>query len=79
VTLCLKFFQSTTIFISSCRPEAVALADAFDIPDKVLGSVLGRYNGDVYKHLYQWAKQSPLNRQEVNNPHKMLKYSYLYI
>ena len=31
------------------RPEAVALVDAFAIPDYLLDSALGRYDGDVYR------------------------------
>ena len=31
------------------RPDAVALVDAFAIPDYVLDSSLGLYNGDVYR------------------------------
>ncbi|XP_062520346.1 peroxisomal acyl-coenzyme A oxidase 1-like isoform X2 [Corticium candelabrum] len=51
--------------LSTLRCDAVALVDAFDIPDKILCSVLGRYDGDVYKHFYEWAKKSPLNKKEV--------------
>ena len=39
--------------------------DAFDIPDEILNSCLGRYDGDVYTHLYQWAKKAPRNKTEV--------------
>ncbi|KAJ8019133.1 Peroxisomal acyl-coenzyme A oxidase 1 [Holothuria leucospilota] len=37
------------------RPNAVSLVDAFDIHDDKLGSVLGRYDGNVYENLYKWA------------------------
>ena len=47
------------------RPDAVALVDAFDLTDRYLASALGRYDGRVYEHLYEWAKSSPLNRTEV--------------
>ncbi|XP_052764216.1 peroxisomal acyl-coenzyme A oxidase 1-like isoform X2 [Mya arenaria] len=47
------------------RPNAVALVDAFDYPDQVLGSCLGRYDGNVYEALYEYAKNSPLNKQDV--------------
>ncbi|XP_070533128.1 peroxisomal acyl-coenzyme A oxidase 1-like [Ptychodera flava] len=49
------------------RPNAVALVDAFDIPDEMLGSILGRYDGNVYENLYKWAKESPLNQTEVHH------------
>ncbi|XP_070535276.1 peroxisomal acyl-coenzyme A oxidase 1-like [Ptychodera flava] len=54
------------------RPNAVALVDAFDIPDEMLGSILGRYDGNVYENLYNWAKESPLNQTEVH--HSYSKY-----
>lgn len=51
--------------LSDIRPNAVALVDAFDISDHNLGSVLGRYDGQVYENLYRWAQQSPLNETQV--------------
>ncbi|XP_030693589.1 peroxisomal acyl-coenzyme A oxidase 1 isoform X1 [Globicephala melas] len=48
------------------RPDAVALVDAFDFQDVTLGSVLGRYDGNVYENLFEWAKKSPLNNTEVH-------------
>ncbi|XP_008068290.1 peroxisomal acyl-coenzyme A oxidase 1 isoform X1 [Carlito syrichta] len=48
------------------RPNAVALVDAFDFQDVTLGSVLGRYDGNVYENLFEWAKNSPLNKAEVH-------------
>ena len=47
------------------RREAVPLVDAFDIPDAVLNSALGRYDGDVYTDLYERALKSPRNKSEV--------------
>lgn len=44
--------------MDSLRPNAVALVDAFDIPDRVLNSALGRYDGKVYETLYELAKKS---------------------
>ncbi|XP_070533131.1 peroxisomal acyl-coenzyme A oxidase 1-like [Ptychodera flava] len=56
------------------RPNAVALVDAFDIPDEMLGSILGRYDGNVYENLYEWARESPLNQTEVHHSyHEYLK------
>ena len=48
------------------RPNAVALVDAFDYPDMVLGSCLGRYDGQVYQALYDYAKSAPMNQTEVS-------------
>lgn len=47
------------------RREAVPLVDAFDYPDQNLNSILGRYDGDVYTHLYKWAQEAPRNRKQV--------------
>lgn len=51
--------------LSEIRPNAVALVDAFDYRDEMLNSVLGRYDGNVYEHMFEWAKRSPLNHTEV--------------
>lgn len=51
--------------LAKIRPNAVALVDSFDFTDRLLGSILGRYDGNVYEHLYKWAAQSPLNAKEV--------------
>lgn len=50
---------------NSYRKEAVPLVDAFDNKDELLCSVLGRYDGDVYNHMYQWALKCPRNKSEV--------------
>ena len=44
------------------RPEAVPLVDAFDIPDFVLNSVLGRRDGDVYRAMWDWVQDNPRNK-----------------
>ncbi|XP_070533525.1 peroxisomal acyl-coenzyme A oxidase 1-like [Ptychodera flava] len=64
----------TASLLATIRPNAVAIVDAFDVPDAILGSVLGRYDGRVYEHLYESAKQSPVNKQEVHESyHKYYK------
>lgn len=55
--------------LTQLRPEAVALVDAFDLNDRRLNSVLGRYDGNVYEHLFEWARHSPLNATEVGHGH----------
>ena len=52
--------------LGKIRPNAVALVDAFDFHDEIMGSILGRYDGNVYEELYKWAKSSPLNEKEVS-------------
>uniref|UniRef100_A0A9J8ABK4 Acyl-coenzyme A oxidase n=1 Tax=Cyprinus carpio carpio TaxID=630221 RepID=A0A9J8ABK4_CYPCA len=60
--------------LSELRPNAVALVDAFDYRDEMLNSALGRYDGNVYEHMFEWAKRSPLNHTEVHESHhKYLK------
>ena len=49
------------------RPNAVALVDAFDYPDKVLNSCLGRYDGQVYQALWDYCQSSPMNEKDVSN------------
>ncbi|XP_072414283.1 peroxisomal acyl-coenzyme A oxidase 1 isoform X4 [Chiloscyllium punctatum] len=66
--------QRVKELLAVIRPNAVALVDAFDYPDAVLASVLGRYDGNVYEHMFEWAKRSPLNKTEVHQSfYKYLK------
>jgi len=46
---------------AALRPEAVALTDAFDFPDRILNSALGRADGRVYEALLAEARRSGLN------------------
>ena len=56
----------TTLY-AAVRPDAVAYVDAFDFTDRGLSSVLGRYDGQVYDHLYEWARNYPMNKTEVGS------------
>ena len=47
------------------RPDAVALVDAWAIPDFVLDSAIGRSDGDAYGALLAAAKREPLNAEPV--------------
>jgi hypothetical protein len=47
--------------LAELRPDGVAIVDAFDIPDRVLNSTLGRSDGNVYESLYMHALTSELN------------------
>jgi len=58
--------DSMLLLLSVIRPNAVSLVDAFDFPDSLLCSVLGRYDGQVYENLYKWAANSPLNKTQVS-------------
>lgn len=57
--------------LAAIRPNAVGLVDSFDIPDMVLGSALGAYDGNVYERLFEEAKKSPLNQEPVNKSFHM--------
>lgn len=57
--------QQLYFLLKEVRKEAVPLVDAFDLPDEILNSVLGRYDGDVYTHLYEWAQKAPRNKKPV--------------
>ncbi|PRQ44617.1 putative acyl-CoA oxidase [Rosa chinensis] len=46
---------------SKLRSNVIALVDAFNYTDHFLGSVLGRYDGNVYPKLYEEAWKDPLN------------------
>jgi acyl-CoA oxidase len=49
------------------RPHAVKLVDAWAIPDYLLDSALGRYDGKVYEDLYNRAHRlNPLNKTTFN-------------
>lgn len=52
--------------LKKLRNNAIGIVDGFDIPDEVLGSVLGASDGNVYERLLEAAKSSPLNQEDVN-------------
>ncbi|XP_069107205.1 peroxisomal acyl-coenzyme A oxidase 1-like [Argopecten irradians] len=59
--------------LEEVRPNAVTLVDAFEFDDNELQSCIGRYDGQVYDALYQYAKSSPLNDTDVlSSFHKYL-------
>lgn len=47
------------------RPNAVALVDSWDYSDFCLKSALGRWDGDVYPALLDYARRDPLNAKEI--------------
>ena len=53
--------------MAEIRPHAVRLVDAWSIPDYLLESSLGRWDGDVYNDLFRKAhKENPLNMVTFN-------------
>ncbi|XVF52578.1 hypothetical protein PTKIN_Ptkin05aG0029600 [Pterospermum kingtungense] len=57
--------EQLRLLYSQVRPNAVALVDSFNHTDHYLGSVLGRYDGNVYQKLYEHAWEDPLNETVV--------------
>eukprot|EP00127_Corallochytrium_limacisporum_P005508 Clim_evm25s207 gene=Clim_evmTU25s207 len=51
--------------LAAIRPDALALVDAFDLPDWVLRSALGRADGRAYEAIAAWAEDAPLNKYEI--------------
>ena len=53
--------------MAQVRPHAVKLVDAWSVPDYLLESALGSYDGDVYNRLFHKAhKENPLNMLTFN-------------
>lgn len=53
--------------MAELRPHVVPLVDAWCIPDYLLDSALGRYDGKVYEDLFDRAhRQNPLNLETFN-------------
>ncbi|KAJ1679716.1 hypothetical protein EV182_001475 [Spiromyces aspiralis] len=53
--------QALLKYIAVVREQAVPLVDALAVPDEKLGSSLGRSDGMVYEHYFNWAQNYPLN------------------
>ena len=55
------------------RPNAVALVDSWDYSDFCLRSALGRWDGDVYPALLDYARRDPLNAKGIGPGYEHLK------
>eukprot|EP00928_Gymnodinium_smaydae_P045489 TRINITY_DN30319_c0_g1_i1.p1 TRINITY_DN30319_c0_g1~~TRINITY_DN30319_c0_g1_i1.p1 ORF type:complete len:750 (-),score=164.00 TRINITY_DN30319_c0_g1_i1:65-2242(-) len=67
--------QRTKVLLAQIRPLAVPLVDAWNIPDFLLNSCLGRYDGRYIDALYESTKNEPLNETDVaEGYHKHLQY-----
>ncbi|KAF0289653.1 putative peroxisomal acyl-coenzyme A oxidase 1 [Amphibalanus amphitrite] len=51
--------------LAELRPHMIPLTDAFDLPDRLINSTLGAWDGDVYRRMFEQASHSPLNTDEV--------------
>ncbi|MDP2438583.1 MAG: acyl-CoA dehydrogenase, partial [archaeon] len=56
--------------MAEIRPDIIPLTDAFDLPDHVLLSAIGRHDGNVYEALYTSATRCPLNKDQVFDGYK---------
>jgi len=59
--------------LKKLRPNASALVDAFDIPDRVLNSTIGGFDGNVYENLWEGAKKSELNERDPFSGYEHIK------
>lgn len=57
--------QRLELSLEKFRPNAVAICDGFDFHDRVLNSVLGSYDGNVYPRIFDAAKRSTMNQKPV--------------
>jgi len=51
--------------LTKLRPSVVHIVDSFNWSDYQLRSALGRYDGDAYNKLFEWAKKDPSNATSV--------------
>ncbi|GAB7354406.1 hypothetical protein MBLNU459_g4900t1 [Dothideomycetes sp. NU459] len=59
--------EKVQVLMASIRPHAVSLVDAWSIPDFLLDSALGRFDGRVYEDLWNRAHRlNPLNEITFN-------------
>ncbi|MFO0515361.1 MAG: acyl-CoA dehydrogenase, partial [bacterium] len=59
--------------LDELRPDAIGLVDAFDFPDTVLKSTIGRYDGNIYEALFDSAQRSTLNQKDPYDGYKYLQ------
>lgn len=55
------------------KSDVIGLVDAFDFPDNVLKSTIGRYDGNIYEALFDAAQKSTLNQTDPYEGYKYLK------
>ena len=63
--------------MKALRPDAVALVDAFDFPDAILNSPLGREDGNVYEHYLAAIKGAPRSYGVPREWQRMVKPALL--
>jgi acyl-CoA oxidase len=56
--------ETVNNLLPQIRPDCIRLCDAFDYPDNVLKSTIGKYDGNVYEALFDAAQKSVLNKTD---------------
>ena len=54
--------EAINVLLVQIRPDAVSIVDSFDIPDNVLNSTIGKFDGNVYEALVEAANKSEMNK-----------------
>ena len=62
--------EAVFYLLEKIRPNALGLAESFDIPDNILTSIIGNSKGNVYEDLVESSKLSELNKKEVFDGYK---------
>lgn len=65
--------ETVSQLMAEIRPDCIALTDAFDYPDFILRSTIGRHDGNVYEALFDAAQKSVLNRTDPFDGYKYLE------
>ena len=65
--------------LAALRPELVALTDAFDYPDQLLGSTLGRKDGNYMEALLEHARESTKTWHEPGRPPRFFGRATKYL
>lgn len=70
-----SILSSAKTLLKNLRPNAVGLVDAWNFPDYLLNSALGRYDGRVYEALFNSVQFDANNKQDVHEAYfKHLQY-----
>lgn len=66
--------EKLLVLLKKVRLNAVVLVDSFNYLDSNLCSALGAYDGNVYEKLFEFAKNSKFNKNNVHESyHRILK------
>lgn len=59
--------EKVRLLLSEIRKDAVPLVDSFNLPDSLVNSPLGRFDGDLYKHYFAEVRAAP--NAEIKAPY----------